>query len=177
MPLTPNFSVSQSPGSPEDVTFEDTSTGSDGAITSRRIYVQQSDGDFVVEEGTTTEYELWPLPLGTGITLDLLTQDIGARITVQWLDSGNAVLYDKTLYVGLNGFNRDFDYQLTQNVASNQMLMNDNNFWANKNLLQTFIDSGDDAIERASDINACQQCYNRATNLRLNAQYLFNQNA
>ena len=177
MAFSADFSATQTPGSPSEITFTDSSTGSDGAIASRRIYIQQRNGDFLVEEGNSEIYTEWPLPLGTAITINVLTVDVGARVVVEYLNSGNTVLYDKTKYYGFNCFNEDEDYSLTQNVASNPLLMNDNNFWANKNLLQTLIDSGDKAIERAADLNACQQCYNAATELRINAQYAFNQNS
>jgi hypothetical protein len=177
MSFARSFQTSQTPGSPGEVTFTDDSTGSDGAITSRRIFIQDTEGNYIVEEGTTTEYELWPLPLSTPVTLDLLDEDIAARVVVQWLNVGNTVLYDEEVFVGFSAYNDDFDYQLTQNVASNPLLMNDNKFWANKSLLQTLISSGNNAIERASDINACQQCYNAATEMRNNSQYLFNQNS
>lgn len=177
MSFVANFSCSQTPGSPSQVTFTDTSTGSDGAIASRRVYVQINSGEYLVEDGTTTEYEVWPLPLGTAITLDLLNKDYGCRVVVQWLNSGGTILYDATNYYGFNCYNEDFDYETTQAVAANQLLMNDANFWGNKDLIRTYIDSGDNAIARAADINACQQCYDLATELKTNAQYYFNENS
>ena len=177
MPLTVNFDAYQTPGSPENVTFEDLSTGTDGAVSQRRIYVQQTNGSFLVEDGSTLDYSLWPIPLALPITLDLFSKDYGVRVTVQWCDINGAVLYDKTEYYGFACYNEDEGYSLTQNVASNSLLMNDNNFWVYKSLLTELIDSGNKAIERAADINACQQCYDQATSLRLNAQYLFNQNS
>lgn len=179
MPLTPNFTTTQTPGAPESINFEDLSSGSDGAVTQRRIFIQIPSGTFLVESGNTNVYSGWDdFPATTTITLeDILTKDQGARVTVQWLDVSNTVLYDKTKYFGFSCFNEDFDYQTTQNVAGNQLLMNDNNFWFNKSLLRTYIDSGDNAIARASDINACQQCYDLATELRLDSQYLFNANS
>jgi len=179
MALTPNFSAAQVPGGPGDIVFTDTSTGSDGSVTQRRIYIQTAAGDFLVEEGTTTEYEVWGnFPTTTTITLtDILDKDYGCRVTVQWLNSGNTVLYDKTLYYGFTCYNEDFDYQLTQAVAGNPVLMSDNNYWGNKNLLRTYIDSGNTAIERSSDTASAQQCYDLATNLRTNSQYFFNINS
>lgn len=179
MALSANFSTQQTPGSPENIIFVDESSGSDGAVTKRRIYIQAPNGDFLVESGNDEDYSEWDgFPGTTTITLeDILTKDYGCRVVVQWLNSSDTVLYDKTSYIGFNCYNEDFDYSLTQNVASNQLLMSDNNFWGNKTWLQTLIDSGDKAIERASDINACQQCYDMATSLRLNAQYAFNQNS
>lgn len=179
MALSVEFSTDQIPGSPADIIFNDETTGTDVTITQRRIYIQLPDGSFLVPAGIATGYNAWPnYPADMTMTIeDVLPEDSACRVTVQWLTAGNSVVYDKTEFIGFNCFNEDFDYQLTQNVASNQQLMNDNNFWANKNRLQTFIDSGDEAILRASDINAAQQCYDLATEMRLSAQYLFNQNS
>jgi len=178
MALTPNFTVSITPGTPENLLFTDTSSGSDGSVTQRRIYIQKADGDFLVESGTTTDYEVWAdFPATTTITLeDILDTDYGCRVVVQWLDVSNAVLYDKTLYYGFTGFNEDFDYSLTQLIASNPLLMNDNSFWRNKSLLRALIDSGNNAIERASDIASAQQCYDLASQLREESVYYFNGN-
>jgi len=179
MALDADFSTEQTPGVPGNIIFEDISTGSDGAVTQRRIYIQIPNGDFLVEEGTTTDYEVWAdFPATTSIELeDILDKDYGCRVYVEWLNVGGTVLYDKTHYIGFNCYNEDENYRLTQNVASNQILMNDNGFWAKKNLLSELIDSGDKAIERASDINAAQECYDQATEMRLDAQYIFNQNS
>lgn len=178
MALSVDFSTSQTPGSPGDINFQDDSTGTDVAVTQRRIYIQTSNGEYLVEEGVVTEYNPWTgFPGTTTITLsDILSADAGCRVVVQWLNVSNTVLYDKTKYYGFNCYNEDFDYSLTQNVAANKLLINDKNFWGNKSKLRTLIDSGDQAIARASDINACQQCYDMATELRLNAQYYFNEN-
>lgn len=179
MSLTVNFTAAQTPGSPGDILFTDTSTGTDVAVTQRRIYIQTSAGDYLVESGTTTEYEVWAdYPGTTSITLtDILDKDYGCRVTCQWLNVGGTVLYDKTLYYGFTCYNEDFDYETTQTVAGNPLLINDNDFWSNKGNLRTAIDSGDNAITRNSDIAAAQQCYDIATNLRLNSQYFFNINA
>jgi len=99
------------------------------------------------------------------------------RIVVEWLDVTNVVLYDKVGYYGLVQFNEEFDYGLTQNVAANPLLINDNSFWMNKLKLRVLIESGNNAIENVSDIYSAQQCYNMATDLRSSKQYLFNINS
>ena len=88
--LTVNFSTSQTPGSPGDIIFTDTSTGSDGSVTQRRIYIQSAAGEYLVEPNTSTQYEVWSgFPGTTTITLeDILEQDTAERVVVQWLDSG-----------------------------------------------------------------------------------------
>lgn len=176
MSFTPLFTVTQPLGTPSDVILTDSSSGSDGAIFVRRVYIQTWNGIFLVESGTSTQYEVWAL-VDTSITLDVLTQSTGAKIIVQWLDVSNNILYDKVGYFGLTEFSEEFDYSLTANVASNSVLMNDNNWWRNKTLLRTLIESGNNAITNVSDIYAAQQCYNKATELYANRQYLFNINS
>lgn len=179
MALDVNFTAEQTPGAPGDILFTDTSTGSDVAVTQRRIYIQTDEGDYLVEDGTTTEYEVWSgFPGTTTITLeDILDKDYACRVVVQWLNVSNVVLYDKTLYYGFTCYNEDFDYELTQSVAGNPKLMSDNNWWPNKSLLRNYIDSGNNAVSRNSDISAAQQCYDLATEMRTRRQYLFNINS
>ena len=179
MPLVASFSAAQTPGVPGTILLTDTSTGTDVAVTQRRVYIQTAAGDYLVEEGTTTEYEAWgDFPATTELTLtDILDKDYGVRVVVQWLDVNDVVLYDKTLYYGFTCYNEDFDYQLTQTVAGNPLLISDNNFWGNKSTLRGYIDSGNNAITRNSDTAAAQQCYDLATNMRTNSQYFFNINS
>jgi hypothetical protein len=176
MALTPSFTVAQFLGTPSKLTLTDNSTGSDVNITSRRAYVQMWDGTSLVSAGVTTDYNVWSYSQST-VLLDILSKSIGAKITVQWLNASNVVLYDKIGYYGLTEYLEEFDYGLTQNVASNQRLMNDNNFWKNKTKLRTLIDSGNKAILNYSDIYSAQQCYDQATELYNNSQYYFNINS
>jgi hypothetical protein len=154
----------------------DSSTGSDGTITSRRIYITQADGTNLVVEGTTTDYEVWAYS-ASSITLDILTTDIAALVTVEWLNVSDVVVYTKAVNYGFTGYNEDFDYTLTQMLASNPLLVSDNGFFTFKSQLRTEIDSGDNAISRASDIYAAQLCYTRANELRTNSVYYFNINS
>lgn len=178
MALTVSFTAESVAGLPSDILFTDTSTGTDVLAVSRRIYVSNSNGDFLVEDGVSTEYSVWAYPLATAITLDLLSADTACRITVQWLNVSNVVLYDYTIdAIGFTEYNEEFDYEQTQLMQANKLLINDNNFWSNKSKLRTYIDSGNKAITRASDIVSAQSCYDAATELRVDAQYLFNGNS
>jgi hypothetical protein len=175
MPFTPNFSTSQVLGLPNEIVFTDTSTGSDPSIASRRVYMQTAANSYLVEQGTTTNYEVWSL-LNPTITYDVLSKDYALYVTVEWLNASNTVLYNKQFLLGYTLYNESFDYQLTQVLSGNPLLINDNNFFANKSQLRVSIDSGNQALTFASDIFAGQQCYDRATNLRLNSPYFFNSN-
>ena len=176
MPLTPDFTATQVLGSPENIVLTDVSTGSDVAITQRRVYIQLSDGSYLVEDGTTTDYEAWALATNP-LTLDVLTQDQATAITVQWLDVSNTVLYTKTQKIGFTLYNETFDYQLTQQLSANPPLMNDNKFQQNKFQLRVDIDSGNQAISFAGDLFSAQLCYDAATDMYNNRQYLFNINS
>lgn len=176
MALTPNFSTSQPIGEPEVVTIEDTSTGSDAAITQRRVYLREADGTFLLPDGTDTDYIEWDYSEDT-IDIEALSKDYALEVVVEWLNVSNVVLYTKTVLSGFTSYNEDFDYGLTQQLTGNPLLINDNRFFAEKSNLRTLIDSGNQAITRASDQYGAQQCYDRATNLRVNSQYYFNINA
>lgn len=172
MPLTADFSVSQPLGEPSIVTVTDTSTGSDGTITARRVYIKDAFGNFIVPEGVSTEYNAWSIG-DTSVDIDCLTKDIAALITVEWL-AGSTVVYSKIEKYGLVAYNEDFDYSLTQMLAANPMRTNDSKFLEYKFNLRAEIDSGNQALERYGDMFSAQQCYDRATAIRLNSQYLFN---
>jgi len=174
--LIPNFSTNQTLGNPSAITITDTSTGSDGTITQRRVYLRQANGSFLVPTGTSTDYIEWDYA-DSSIDIDALIVDVALDVIVQWLNISNTVLYDKTSLVGFTLYNETFDYQLTQLLAANPLLVNDNNFFEHKSDLRTFIDSGNQAIELADDILAAQLCYTAATDLRLSSQYLFNANS
>jgi len=112
------------------------------------------------------------------LTFDVLgSSDKACRVVVEWVDTNGGVLYDSTQYLGFTLFNETEDYSQTQLMAANPLLINDNNFWKNKQLLRTLIDSGNNAIEFASDLYNAQLCYDKATDIRNNAQYLFNANS
>lgn len=177
MAFVASFSAASVSGTPSDILFTDTSTGSDGAITSRRIYAKTDKGTFLVETGTTTDYEVWALPLATSITLDLLTKDYALTLIVELLDVNDVVLYDYTVDAqGFTEYSEEFDYGLTQLMSGNPLLINDNDFWPHKSKLRALINSGNKAITVASDLFNAQLCYDAATDLRLNSQYYFNGN-
>jgi len=182
MPFTPGFSTSQTIGLPNKINFTDTSTGSDINIVSRRIFIQDAANTYIVQKGTTTTYEDWAITSGLdplSISLDVLKKDMALYLTVQWGNvSGQTftVLYEKSYLTGFTLYNESFDYQMTQVLSGNPLLINDHNFFANKSQLRVSIDSGNQAIFLAADIFGGQQCYDRATNLRLNSPYFFNAN-
>jgi len=174
MALTPNFTSSQSSGTPNIVSYTDSSTGSDAAITQRRIYLLQADGTYLVTTGTTTDYMAWAYA-SSSKTFDVLTQDTALTVTVQWLDVNNVVLYTKELSFNYTDYNETFYYGLTQSqvAITNPMLAASTNYFQNKMKLRVLIDSADQAISFASDIYSAQVSNDLATYLVTNADFNF----
>jgi hypothetical protein len=173
MALSAAFTATQLLGLPETIVVTDTSTGSDGAITSRRVYITDAYNNYIVPSGTTTDYIAWDYA-DSSINIECLTKDYAVEILVQWLDGSNNVLYDSSALYGFTSFNEDFAYQLTGYLANNYKRTADNGFNDSASQLRLYIDSGDQAISRGGDLMGAQSCYDLATNLRTNSQYVFN---
>ena len=109
MALTPNFTASQTSGTPSVITLTDTSTGSDVTIASRRVYLLQSNGTFLVPAGNTTDYIEWDL-VDTSISIDVLSQDTALSITVQWMSGIQTVVTSKTISFAFTAYNETFYY-------------------------------------------------------------------
>jgi hypothetical protein len=171
MSLSPAFEISQTNGQSSIMTVTDTSTGSDGAINKRRVYAQKIDGTYLVEDGTTTDYELWDYSDGA-IALDILDKDYALSVKVEWVNNANVVLYTLTQTFGLTLHNEAHDYGLTSLLSSNPYLLNEGNFFKNKSDLRVLIDSGNTALEY-NDRTAAQLCYDQATAIRLQSPLSF----
>lgn len=172
MSLTPNFTASQSSGTPSIITLTDTSTGSDGTIAKRRVYLLQANGTFLVPAGTTTDYIDWNLAQAS-IDLNVLSQDSALSITVQWLTSGNVVVTSKTTSFAFTAYNETFYYGLTESQVANSNLSASTNWYQTKLILRVEIDSADQAITFASDIYSAQAALNRATFISTNQALFF----
>lgn len=171
MALSASVAISQTKGLPSILTLTDNSTGSDGTVTYRRVFIQTANGTYLVKNGTTTTYETW-LYSASAIDLDLLDKDYALTILVKWYNAGNAELYSFTTKVGVTLYNEAFDYGLTQLLSGNPLLVNDGNYFKNKSDLRTYIDSGNSAVIYADLYNA-QLCYDQATQIRLKSQFSF----
>ena len=173
MALTPAFTATQLLGLSNTIVVTDTSTGSDAAITSRRIYFRTDAGTYKVPSGTTTDYVAWSYA-NSSTNVDVLTKDMALYVRVEWLDTNGIVLYFKETLYGFKSFNEDFLYQLSGYLANNYKRTADAGFNQQVQLCRTYIDSGDQAISLGGDIMKGQTLYDLATEIRTNAQYLFN---
>lgn len=159
MAFVENFTGSQNSGTPETVTFTDTSTGTDAAITQRRIFLLQAGGTYLTGNGTIN-YDAWTL-VNSSIDLDVLTQDTALLVTVQWLDVSNTVLYSKLIAFGFDAFGQNFFYGLSdgQVAITNPPVTLSTNYYLNKVQFFCFLTSGGQAISYASDITKAQIAY------------------
>ncbi len=172
MAIVPNFVASQAIGLPSIITLTDTSTGSDSAIVSRRVFLLTSTGDYLVPSGTATDYITWAYA-SSSTQLNVLQQDMGLSINVQWLDIADAVLYTKTIAYSFTLYSESFLYSLTQAQVADNAITQDNNYYMSKMILRVEIDSANQAISYASDLVSCQSCLNRAALMIQNESYYF----
>lgn len=174
MPLTVSVAVSQSALSPNLVTLTDNTTGTDAAVVKRRVFFTDSAGQPLVVSGTTTTYEQWnDFPSDTEITLDLFTEDTAVHLIVQYLNSGNTVLYTFEDDYALTEYNKQFFYELWQQQSLTPGIYQDVSYDSNLAKLWVNIVGSIQCIEIASDLSASQNCMNIATNLRLNETFYF----
>jgi hypothetical protein len=153
MPLVPNFTVAQTTD-PSQLLLTDTSTGSDVAITDRKILLFNSAGNQI--PGSPFD---WPIA-DASITIAPLTADLALNIQVDWNNSGGVALYTKSLLFAAVQFAEQFYYNLTQqqSATTNLSILNDLPYFENKSNLRTFIDSAVQAIAVGSDIFSAQFC-------------------
>lgn len=172
MPLTASFTASQTIGFPSIVTITDTSTGSDGAVVGRRVFLTTGYNTFLVPSGTTTSYIAWSI-LNTSINIDALDKDYALQVTVQWVDVNGNVLYTDSNLYGFTLYNEQFLYNLTQHQTSEYQIIQDITYYSNKEAMRVEIDSGNQAVSLARDLAGAQSCYDRATYMRVNENKFF----
>jgi hypothetical protein len=173
MPLVQNFTVTQVIGSPNNLTFTDTSTGSDVLVTGRRVYLQTAYGTYVVEStNTTTDYNTWLL-VNTSQTFNVLNKDYALNGRVDWVDAGGAVLYTLPIKDIFTQNLEQFHYGLTKYQASNHSITQNTNYYNNKAKLWQYIVSAKNAMTLYGDVSGAQDELDAATNMITNEKSYF----
>ena len=172
MAFTPSFTASQTIGNPSIIILTDTSTGSDAAITQRRVYLQKDDGTYLVPVGVTDNFIVWPYADST-ISLNVLSVDMALNIKVEWNDEFGDVINQTTNLELFTLYSEQFLYNLTQSQSSQPNVTADSDYYANKMALRVEIDSATNAIVYGSDIQNAQSCLNRAAYLIANSNLFF----
>lgn len=177
MAITVVFTTTQVVGAPQNIVMADASTGSDVSAVSRRIYFQTALSTYLFPSGTTTSYIEWPLADGNSITLNVLTTDQALNTTLAYVDISGNIVASTTTLCGFTLYNETFYYSLTQAQAmQNQpppMIIQDSNYFSNKLILRTLIDSGNQAISLGDDITSAQNNYDQATYMVTNENDYF----
>ena len=171
MPFVPDFNVTQTPASPSQIVVTDMSTGSDPAITQKRIYVQDINGAYLVPAGTTTNYVTWTT--GQTKTLDILSTDQAVNVKVEWLDAFAYVLYQSNANYCFSQYNQQYFYYLVQVQSQTYNIIQDNRYWQNMATYWANIIGAIKAVELGNDIFGSQVSLNRATFMQNNAQNFF----
>lgn len=172
MPLVENFTATQYVATPNLLVLDDTSTGSDGGITVRYVYLQKADGTYLVESGTTTNYEVWTLASGNTISLNVLDKDYALTITVEWR-SNSAVLYNKTVSYCFSTYAKIYNVKLSKAQVSSPSLLDRDNWLSTKCNLNTYIDAADDAVALGAGISIAQLSLNKAKYIIDNPKLVF----
>lgn len=174
MPLVPNFSTSESLSILANVTFLDSSTGSDVGLTERRIYVKLPNGNWLLSGGvqsTTEAYTTWPIA-NSSIVVSLLTQSTSANVRIDWL-TGATITYTKTVAQEWDLYDYVFGFGLLQNQTASPSIIQDQNYYSNFFAFITNIWNSENAIFAASDIYSSQSSLNVNQNMINNAQLYF----
>lgn len=153
---------------PSIISVEDTSTGSDVAITDRKIYVYQANNNL---QGASP-YD-FPLSAGTSITINPLDKDYAITVVVNWTDVGGTVLYTANAIGAFVQYALLFLQQLTQTQESNPQIINDQNFMGNKFLVFTEVQSALNAITNGQSVQSAQQAITRYQKLLNSSSYYF----
>lgn len=173
MPLTPNFTSSESLSSPDLVTFTDTSTGTDVTITTRRIYLRLANGNYLTTAGesTTRAYESWSYS-DTTITLPILTQSTTASVMVEWY-AGSTLTYTKTILMEWDLYDYLFGLELIQAQTANPRIIQDQNYYSNFFAFITNIWNSESAVLYGDDLYSSQSSLNVNQNLIDNSDFYF----
>lgn len=159
MPIVPSFSVSQG-ADPSGIIITDTSTGSDGTITDRKINLYDSANVLF----GASPYD-FPYVSGAGdtITINPLLKDKALNIIITWLNVSGTVLYTASNPYAFRGYGQQYYNGLTRAQTSQPGIVNDQNYYTNKGILETELNSAALAISDMNDLFAAQNCIDRYT--------------
>lgn len=120
-------------------TLTDTSTGSDGGLTDRQVFLYKVDGTLLT--GSPID---WPIANSTLVLSGILPIDYSLSIVVNWISSSPLAppsTYTKTSINTFTGNTQNFLNGLIQQIAAKQGITNDQGFLSNMNIMYTFLDN------------------------------------
>lgn len=171
MPISPAFTVSQSIVDTANLTFSDVSSGS-ATLTTRRIYILNSSGAYVVPTGTTTSYIVWPYSdASIEVTLPV---DIAqsCNVTVQWYN-GVTLVTELTQAVEWDLQQWLFAFGLLQTQTSQPRIVQDTQYWPDTWTFLTNLILSESATEDMADIYSAQSSLDSNEFIMSNSQNNF----
>src|ERR1700677_301999 len=166
MALVPSFTVTPL-GNGSSFVVQDTSIGSDGAITDRQILIYTAANVLLVPAID------FPLSAGGSTTISPLTTDIAVTIVLNWNNSSGAAIYTYNLIFAFVQFGLLFLQSLTQTQISNPNIINDTNWISNKLGIFLEIQSALNAINVGQSVGSAQSCINRYNSVIANQNIIF----
>ncbi len=167
MALSPSISIGIT-SDPSAVVVNDTSTGSDGAITDRKIIFTQTDSSPL----GASPYD-FPLSAGASITVNPLDKDYALTVTINWVNVSGTVLYTANEIFVFTQYAKLFLESLTQQQIANPNIVDDQNFIQNKFNLFQEVKSAQNAIDFGQSVKAAQSCVSRYQELIDDNQFFF----
>lgn len=164
MAIVASFSLTQSTDS-TSFTLTDTSTGTDGTLTGRRILLYKADGSLF------TPAIAWAIG-STTKTVSILDKDYALNIVVFW-DTAVSGAYTATKIYAFRGFGKAYLFGLIQAETANPNIVTDKEYDRTKNILVVELDNAVQAIDVGSDYYAAQRCIDRYTSLIQHANLYF----
>lgn len=162
---TPQISATQSIAYNNLITLNDTSIGSDGTLTSRKIYIRLADGTYLAN-GT-----VWPYA-DASVVLNILTQSTAPEITIEWL-AGSTVVYTYTNTFDFNLYDYVFALGLLSDQTGEPGVIQDTNYYNNFMKFIVNLVNSENAILYGGDIFSAQGALNVNQNMILNESKYF----
>ena len=169
MAFSAHFSISQG-SDPQSFSVVDDSTGSDVNLTGRTISLELVDGEELT--GATIS---WPIAEGaTKVLTDALTRDFALNITVDWASSSPipGSTYTYTALYGFTGNTNAFIYGLIQDIAAQNSIINDTNYFDNLSRITQEVDNCDQAVTYGDQFSG-QSALDRSYEMIINADKYF----
>lgn len=171
---TPNFTATESLSTLANVTFTDTSVGSDAGLTSRRIYCRLANGNYLTTggvESTTEAYTTWAIA-DAATTISLLTQSTVANVRVDWM-TGSLVSYTKTTLTIWDLYDYVFAFGLIQSQTATPTIITDVSYYSKFFEFITNLWSAESAVTYGSDLYSSASALNKNQFLITNANDYF----
>lgn len=173
MPLTPNFSVSQTAGDDATINVTDTSTGSDVTIVTRRLSFLTNSGTYLVPTGNVDpQWVSWAL-IDTTKSVSILNKNYALTVTVDWLDVSNAVVETKSLLICTSQSLEELAFNLLEQESEPTYVSYDNDYLMNALALRMNIDNANRAVDTWGNISVAQNCLDRGQAMLVNQAKLF----